>query len=58
MNRRLHALCAFGASVSTIEVVAPRSGRRTLADYFAQKGGTTIEAMLDRAPLEPAAGGE
>jgi uncharacterized protein YbjT (DUF2867 family) len=58
MNRRLHALCAFGASVSTIELVAPRSGRRTLAEYFAHQGGSMVETMPDRAPLEPVAGVE
>lgn len=58
MNRRLHALCAFGAAVSTIEVVAPRSGRRTLSEYFAHQGSSTIEAMPDRAPLESAGGVE
>jgi uncharacterized protein YbjT (DUF2867 family) len=37
VNRRLHALCAFGAAVSTIECVAPRRGRRTLEEYFADR---------------------
>jgi hypothetical protein len=39
VNRRLHALCAFGAAVSTIESVAPRRGRRSIADYFAERAG-------------------
>ena len=39
VNRRLHALCAFGAAVSTIECVAPRRGRRSIADYFAERVG-------------------
>lgn len=37
INRRIHALAAFGASVSTTECVAPRIGRRTLASYFAEQ---------------------
>jgi uncharacterized protein YbjT (DUF2867 family) len=36
INRRLQALCAFGAAVSTIDCIAPRSGHRTLAAYFAE----------------------
>jgi uncharacterized protein YbjT (DUF2867 family) len=39
VNRRLHALCAFGAAVSTIESVAPRRGRRSIRDYFAERVG-------------------
>jgi hypothetical protein len=39
VNRRLHALCAFGAAVSTIECVAPRRGRRSIRDYFAERVG-------------------
>ena len=34
MNPRLHALMAFGAAVSSIDVVAPAVGRRHLRAYF------------------------
>ena len=37
INKRLHALCMFGASVSTIECVAPRLGHRSLGEYFAER---------------------
>lgn len=37
INRRLHALCVFGASVSTVECVAPRQGHRLLGDYLAEQ---------------------
>jgi uncharacterized protein YbjT (DUF2867 family) len=40
INRRLHALCMFGASVSTIECVAPRQGHRSLGDYFAERAAS------------------
>lgn len=33
-NRRLHALMAFGAAVSVVDVVAPTVGRRDLRSYF------------------------
>jgi uncharacterized protein YbjT (DUF2867 family) len=36
VNRRLHALCAFGAAVSATECVAPRYGARSLGEYFRQ----------------------
>lgn len=48
VNRRLHALCAFGAAVSTIEVVAPRIGHRTLSDYF-REGGASANAARPAA---------
>jgi uncharacterized protein YbjT (DUF2867 family) len=35
VNRRVHAFLAFGAAVSTREVVAPAVGRRDLRSYFA-----------------------
>jgi uncharacterized protein YbjT (DUF2867 family) len=34
LNPRIHALMAFGAAVSTIDVVAPAVGRRDLKTYF------------------------
>lgn len=34
LNPRIHALLAFGAAVSSIDVVAPAVGRRELRDYF------------------------
>ncbi|HYU31758.1 MAG TPA: NAD(P)H-binding protein [Thermoanaerobaculia bacterium] len=34
VNPRLHALMAFGAAVSTVDVVAPAVGRRDLQTYF------------------------
>jgi uncharacterized protein YbjT (DUF2867 family) len=34
LNPRIHALMAFGAAVSTTEVVAPAVGRRDLRTYF------------------------
>ena len=58
VNRRLHALCAFGASVSTIEVVAPRTGQRTLADYFAHRGLSSSSVSPNRAQLEGVGGSE
>jgi hypothetical protein len=55
VNRRLHALCAFGASVSTIEVVAPRSGERTLAEYFLRGGPLSSTVTPPRDQLEKVA---
>ena len=40
INKRLHALCMFGASVSTIECVAPRQGHRSLGEYFAERAAS------------------
>jgi uncharacterized protein YbjT (DUF2867 family) len=34
VNPRIHALMAFGAAVSAIDVVAPATGRRDLRSYF------------------------
>ena len=34
LNPRIHALMAFGAAVSTIDVVAPAVGKRDLRTYF------------------------
>jgi hypothetical protein len=34
LNPRIHALMAFGAAVSSIDVVAPATGRRGLRSYF------------------------
>lgn len=47
VNRRLHALCAFGAAVSAMDCVAPRTGARTISDYFAERTGATVR---DTAP--------
>lgn len=58
VNRRLHALCAFGASVSTIEVVAPRTGQRTLAEYFARQRNPSSVVNPTRAQLEGAGNSE
>lgn len=44
VNRRLHALSAFGAAVSAMDCVAPRTGARTIADYFAERTGATDPA--------------
>lgn len=41
VNPRIHALMAFGAAVSAIDVVAPAVGRRDLRSYF---GGLVQEA--------------
>ncbi len=38
LNPRIHALMAFGAAVSTIDVVAPAVGRRDLRTYFRSLG--------------------
>jgi len=56
VNRRLHALCAFGASVSTIEVVAPRSGERTLAQYFLRGESLSSTFIPPRDQLQKVAG--
>jgi uncharacterized protein YbjT (DUF2867 family) len=37
VNPRIGALWAFGAAVSTTDVVAPRLGSRSLVDYFAER---------------------
>jgi uncharacterized protein YbjT (DUF2867 family) len=56
VNRRLHALCAFGASVSTIQIVAPRSGERTLAEYFLRGEPWSSTVIPTRDQLQKVSG--
>lgn len=50
INKRLHALCMFGASVSTVECVAPRQGHRSLGDYFAEQAASAFSGKTT-APM-------
>jgi uncharacterized protein YbjT (DUF2867 family) len=50
INKRLHALCMFGASVSTIECVAPRQGHRSLGEYFAERAASASSGKTN-API-------
>lgn len=46
VNPRLHALMAFGAAVSAIDVVAPAVGRRDLRTYFSSLCGRDGQGII------------
>jgi uncharacterized protein YbjT (DUF2867 family) len=48
INRRLHALMAFGEAVSGMDVVAPPYGSRTLPAYFAERARARALSARDR----------